>query len=375
MSQAFAPGLHIQSKYLVRKRRELPISGEMLVQEGDAVKADQVVARASLPGELLIARAAESLGIEPFEVMKGLRKSKGSAVRAGEVLVEHAGLFGLFHSRYRSPATGELEFITEKTGHLGIRLPSKQLERRAFISGTVHKIESDKSLLIETEASFVQGIFGIGGERVGKLHCLSVERDESLRVSCLPQEVQGMILLGGTAPDADFLREASTRGACGLICGAIDDKALRAYLGYDLGIALTGDEDVPMSLVITEGFGSLAMSERVLTTLKERDGSEASINGATQVRAGALRPEIIIPHQLRESSAAIDSSPSSGALEVGQRIRISRYPYFGKLARVVDLPADAQRIDTGASTRVLIAELEESNEQLAVPRANVEILS
>ena len=62
-----------------------------------------------------------------------------------------------------------------------------------------------------------------------------------------------------------------------------------------MGVAITGTEKLNTALIVTEGYGSIPMSEATFSLLKENDGKAASINGATQIRAGVIRPEIVIP--------------------------------------------------------------------------------
>ena len=111
MSRAFTPGLRIVSAATIHRIRELPVSGDILVSVGENVDATQIVARAELPGELFILRLAERMGIEPFEVMNGLKVKEGDAVTSGQELCVHAGLFGLFRTQFKSPETGVIEFV------------------------------------------------------------------------------------------------------------------------------------------------------------------------------------------------------------------------------------------------------------------------
>jgi len=124
-----------------------------------------------------------------------------------------------------------------------------------------------------------------------------------------------------------------------------------------------------MTLIVTEGLGAIGMSERVLRTLKRVDGEQASINGATQVRAGAQRPEIIAP--ARPGSVERPAAPRG--LEIGAQVRIIRVPWFGSMGTVVELPHALHTIETGASTRVLKVALSDGP-TVIVPRANVELL-
>lgn len=370
MATAFVPGLAVSPRSTLRRIRELPVRGEILVTLGQAVTADTIVARANLPGELHILRVAEKLGVEPFEVMKGLRVGIGDEVRMGDIICEHAGFFGIFKIRFVSSVSGKIELITERTGHIGVRGASKPVTVDAYIAGQVAEIHPGKGVTIATEAVWVQGIFGVGGERRGRLYGLPTRDDQAILPSDLPREARGMILFGGTRPSYETLKLAAERGAVGLIVGSVDDRALSEFLGYDIGIALTGDEDIPMTLVVTEGFGTIALNPRIRALLKRCEGKIASINGATQVRAGAVRPEIIVCDPLAPDGTG--ASRSDHGLCVGATVRIIRVPYFGARAVVSSLPNQAEMIETGAFARVLRAKLEDGSE-VTVPRANVEL--
>jgi hypothetical protein len=148
---------------------------------------------------------------------------------------------------------------------------------------------------------------------------------------------------------------------------------LQQYVGYDIGIALTGDEPVSMTLIVTEGFGAIEMNPVVLDLLSRCDGQPASINGATQVRAGASRPEIItVPGTA--AGAAVGEGGHSPGLTVGSRVRIIRVPYFGAQGVVVELPRELVQIETGASARVATIALDQGEKRVVVPRANLELM-
>jgi len=368
MSQLFSPGLRVSARTVVRKLRELTLPGTVTVAVGDTVSARDVVARAEQPGDLIVLRVAEQLGIEPHEVINGLAVQVGQRIESGMVICEHAGLFGLLRSRFASPVTGTVEFITPRTGHIAVRLAPRELQLDAYVDGRVIEVTPGKSVLIETHGALIQGIFGVGGERRGHLQVLPLGLGEELQERHVGGDLKGAILVGGTRPSGAALRRAAAAGAVGLIVGSIDDEALAEYLGYDLGIALTGDEAVPMTVIVTEGFGRIPMAERTHAILKDLDGLPASINGATQVRAGAIRPEIVVARP--DGGARVDSPPLG--LAVGSRIRIIRVPYFGEKGTIIELPAAAREIETGAVTRVLIARLDDGR-TVTVPRANIEL--
>jgi hypothetical protein len=123
--------------------------------------------------------------------------------------------------------------------------------------------------------------------------------------------------------------------------------------------------------VLTEGFGEIEMARKTFDLLSSLEGRNGSINGATQIRAGVIRPEIIVPHR-NGASTAIEE-PGGGELKIGSRIRIIREPYFGRLGAVTELPPELVKIETGALVRTLRAKLDDG-EAVVVPRANVELV-
>jgi hypothetical protein len=241
----------------------------------------------------------------------------------------------------------------------------------SYIPGTVSAIEGGTAVTISCRASLVQGIFGVGGERHGKLKILDVPPSTILRAEHIPENVAGCVLVGGTCPDYAALRKVIERGAAGLFTGSIKDQPLHELLGYELGLALTGDEDIPITLILSEGFGSLSLAPRILDLLKPLDGREVSLHGATQVRAGAVRPELIVP---LEADAAKDTAEvRAPSLETGRKVRIIRAPYFGEEATVSELPTGSEELESGVRTRVLKATLS-GGKVVTLPRANVELL-
>lgn len=364
---ALTPTLQVLSSTTLLRIRELPLPGEVLVSVGDVVEAEAIVAQAQLPGELLVVRTPERLGIEVFEAVMGLKVREGDVVEEGQLLCEHVGLFGLFRSCLNSPVSGIVDFFSKSTGHLGIRLASTTLRIKAYLPGTIVNVVEGSSVTIQSECAFVQGVFGVGGARYGKLHILEGSFDKVAEVADLPQDCSGLVLVGGTHARLSTLQEASRRGATGFITASIDDATLTGYIGHELGIALTGDEDVSMTVVITEGFGALGMSKRAQEVLIAGNGQRVSLNGATQVRAGAVRPEIILPVQPLGAIEAV-----SGALSVGRMVRVIRAPYFGEIGEIVDLPTEPQLLASGARARVAAVEL--GSAEVIIPRANLELI-
>jgi hypothetical protein len=372
MPTAYTPGLQVTEHTIIRKVRRLPLKGEVLVRVGDRVDADTVVARALLPGNIQAVRAAEGLGVAAGEVAGLLKKGVGDTVAAGELLAETKGFLGMFGTRLAAPVAGTIEYISPLTGTLGLREPAVPLNLTAYIDGAVEEVLPDEGVVVMAEGALVQGIFGVGGERRGALRTVAAGPDQGLDETRLTPDCAGCVLLGGATANVAHIRRAIEVGAVGLIVGAVSDAVLRAYLGYDIGVAITGQEDVPLTLILTEGFGQLAMAERTFRLLDGLQGRAASINGATQIRAGVIRPEIIVPE--RQATAADHPAEQESILEIGSRVRLIREPYFGRFAAVTALPAELHKIETEAMVRVAEVRLEDTGDTALVPRANVEII-
>jgi hypothetical protein len=75
--KAYTPGLKVVASCRHRCRRQLPLSGEVLVEVGERVGAQTVVARTNLPGAVLPVNLAQALGIEPSEVPQALQVARG----------------------------------------------------------------------------------------------------------------------------------------------------------------------------------------------------------------------------------------------------------------------------------------------------------
>ncbi|HAA50860.1 MAG TPA: hypothetical protein DCE43_14185, partial [Planctomycetaceae bacterium] len=172
----------------------------------------------------------------------------------------------------------------------------------------------------------------------------------------------------------DAVKRAIQIGAVAIVSGGLDDADLRDILGFDLGVAITGSERIGLTLIVTEGFGEIAMAERTHRLLTSHSGREASVNGTTQIRAGVMRPEIVIPLAADSASPESDNRATEGLLETNTPVRVIRDPYFGLIGRVADLPSEPQILGSESRARVLTV-TSADGETVVVPRANIEIIS
>ncbi len=371
MAHAYTPGLKVLAHTVLTKQRRLPLPGKILVSKGEKVAAEQVVASTNLPGNVQTLNVAGLLGILADEIEESMLKKTGSRIEKDEVIAQSKGLFGLFKSQVKSPIAGEVENISKITGQVILREPPIPVEVIAYIDGEVTEILKNEGVTIKTSGSFIQGIFGIGGETIGEIAMATDNPDHVLTEKEIDKSFEGKIIIGGSMVTFDALQKARKVGAKGVVVGGVEDQDLKKFMGYDIGVAITGSENVGITLIVTEGFGKLRMAERTFKLLKSLSGRRSSINGATQIRAGVMRPELIIP--LEKATSTKKASDMGTGLDVGMSVRIIREPHFGAIGKVVSLPVELTDIETEAHVRVLEVELD-NKEKVTLPRANVEII-
>ena len=124
-------------------------------------------------------------------------------------------------------------------------------------------------------------------------------------------------------------------------------------------------------MLLTEGFGSLPISEPAFELLHANMGREAMVSAETQTRWGARRPEIVIP--LRAEEAMPTDETLSQPLEVGARVRVLRAPHLGAIGEVLDLPTVAQVVESGARLPVAVVDLG-NGQAVKVPLGNLELI-
>jgi hypothetical protein len=370
-AHAYTPGLKVKRTTLVSKMRRLPILGEVFVKEGQVVNHDLIIAKTELSGEPDIIKASMLLNVEPEDVPRYMHKALGDTIEQGELIASYSALFGLIKKQIESPKTGTIESISDITGQIIIRGIPIPVEVDAYIPGKIVNVLPKEGATIETNAAFIQGIFGIGGENHGKIKIAVESPDDILTVDAITDKDKNAILVGGSLVTLDAIKKSVAMGVVCIVVGGIRHEDLTSFTKEEVGVAITGQEELGVTLIITEGFGKMRMSQATFDLLKDFEGYTASVNGETQIRAGVLRPEIIIPHEGVEEAASGEEL-SSGMVS-GTPVRIIRQPYFGAIGEVVRLPVELHQVESESHVRVLDVKLNDGS-IVTVPRANVEII-
>lgn len=372
-ARSYSPGLKVARRTTIHHKRVLPISGRILVDIDDIVTAKQVVAETFMPGDVIPVNLANLLSVPPADIPECCEVKEGDFIEAGDILGRTKGIFGLFKNECFCRDSGTVETISDVTGQIILRGPKHPVNVLAFLPGKVIEIIKDQGVVIKSEVSYVQGIFGIGGETFGRIRIATHSSEEILTADLISSDMKDSVIIGGARMTAEAIEKALDVGAAGIVSGGIDDEDLKEFLGYDLGVAITGSENLGLTMIITEGFGDIAMAERTFNLLHSYEGAEASINGTTQIRAGVIRPSISIPVDSAAPREKKEAVHTSGILEIGFPVRIIRDPYFGQIGKIHQLPSEPQVLASGSKARVLEV-LFSSGEPVTIPRANVELI-
>ena len=371
MAHSYTPGLKVLKKTVFKKERILPLKGDVLVKAGDSLKPDTIVASTNLPGNVQMPKVSNILNIDPKDVVEALKVKEGQSIKKGDLIAETSGIFGMFKSSVESPVDGTIESISQSTGRVVVREAPIPVEVDAYVKGVVDEVVENEGIVLSSNAAFIQGIFGIAGEKRGELALVSSSPSEELKADQISSEMEGKILIGGSFLSLEAYKKALSMNVAGIVVGGFNYYDLKAILGYNLGVAITGTEKLNTALIVTEGYGSIPMSEATYSLLKDNVGNAASINGATQIRAGVIRPEIVIP--LENSNTDNDSeSKMPEGIQEGSTVRVIRSPNFGKIGKVTSLPSELNKMES--ETMVRVAEINIDGSNFLIPRANLEMV-
>ncbi len=372
MAHAYTPGLKVLHETKINKERRLPLKGTVVVENGTTVQPDDIVAKTDLPGNVQMVNVANQLNIDADDVNDAMTVKVGSEVRKDDMIAETKGLFGMFKSNVTAPVDGTIEVISDTTGQVVIREAPIPVEIDAYMSGRIKEVIPEEGVVIESEGVFIQGIFGIGGESRGDLAVIVKDREEEITEALITSKLAGKIVVGGSFISLKAYKKAIQMKVAGVVVGGFNYFDLEDILGYTLGVAITGSEDLATSLILTEGYGKIRMGSQTFDLLKEHHGKFTSVNGATQIRAGVIRPEIVIPLSGDELKGDHKDAHASEGIQAGSLVRVIRAPYFGRMGKVVDLPSELRKMESETMVRVAIIEID--GENIEIPRANLEMV-
>jgi hypothetical protein len=304
----------VQRMVQIRRRRLLPIAGEVIAIEGQEVSPIQVVARTPRDTDYQIIPASEQLRLDPATLTDYLQVEPGAAIETGTLLLQKRGFPR--SKKLTSPVSGL--FLGTRNGRLILRQSPEWIELRAMIRGRVVRIVADRGVELEANGSLVEAVWGSGKEAYGNLKLATRTADAPLTSDMLTSETTNQILVVGHLNDGELFAQAEKNDLRGIVAGSIRADLLEAA------------EAVSFPVLITDGVGKQRMAAPIFQLFLQAEKKEATLFGQSSRNQ---RPEIIIP--LGGTAAA--SNISTEPLAVGQAVRILRAPYRNEVGEVVRL--------------------------------------
>jgi hypothetical protein len=254
---------------------------------------------------------AEDMGIKPKEMDKYLKYHEGDFVQKGQMIAQkttgstvndlinsviegksekHDGMSverSGKHFSFKSPATGYIKKIDFKTGEVTVQYKAKPFILRSFVNGEIIAVHKNIAADIRINGSYAYCLIGFGGENYGRMKMADRYGDISVTN-------EGEIVVFTRPVTKKTLEDAAKSRVKGIIAPSISNKDWVEFSGREIGVAITGKEEIGFTFMLTEGFGSKEMNKDYVEYFKENEGRTASINGRTRIRAGVIRPRILI---------------------------------------------------------------------------------
>jgi len=225
LAHAYTPGLKVSSQTIFRKERRLPLKGDVLVAVGDIIKAEDVVARTELPGNVQTMNVANKLSVLPEDIERHMTVKVGGWADKGKIIAETRTFFGLFKSQCKMPVGGTIESVSAITGQVIIRekaipvIPGEETAAKRRI----RRVE----------------VRGVGEE-------MAAELAERLPVEAGSEFQRSSIFSGIETLRRQFIRQ-------GRIQSVVDAEVVEAEDGEDEVVVIYRVLPGPVSTVVLEG--------------------------------------------------------------------------------------------------------------------------
>ncbi len=349
-----APVTHVLPLTTIRRKRVLPVFGQVLVRQGQKVIATDVIAEANLKPEHILLDVARGLGVSAEQAHQLIERQVGEFVDSGGIIANRGG--SLAARMVRAPSAGMIAAIGGGKVLLETETPPYQL--RAGMPGVVSQLMPDRGAVIETTGAWVQCVWGNGRMDTGQLHSLLEAPEDILTPDKMDVSLRGMVLLAGHANQIEALQTAADLPARGLILGSMSTNLVPTA------------SKMRFPIVVIEGFGHIPMNSTAFKLLTTNDTREVALNAERYDRFYGIRPEIIIP---LPASGDPPAPRDADIFAPGQQVRMLRAPYTSAIGTIASLRPGIVTFPSGV--RAPAAEIRlENGESALVPLANIEVL-
>lgn len=371
--------IRIEKDIVVRIKRTLKGTGKLKVAVGMQVSPDQIIGTANVSSGFRKINLSELLSSPPADVQKYLVKSLGQRIYRGELLAFKKGTIFGGRKLITSPTDGVLDFLNPQTGELKMTFLPKKSELPAGVFGIVEAIDEARGLVaIKAQVTRIHGMFGSGRLRDGILHVLS-KRDDLVNKSIITAQFDENILVGGSLIFKDAISSAISLGINGIITGGINAKDYKAMAGGHLTFPKKINNDIGVSIIVSEGFGSIPIGEDIFEVLSAYEGKFVSIDGNSAIldlpSFESKSLENIKKVQLPPSEPEQKfTGGGEGLIEAksGTRVRIIGNSFLGEEGKILSIDRSLTLLPSGI--HAYLATIETKRRKIQIPIANIEAI-
>lgn len=369
--------IRVEKDIIRRVTRSLKGAGRFSVVPNQQISPEEIIGKAIVSAGFRTINLALLLGVSPKEVTKYLTRKLGERIYKGELLAFKKGGIITGKKEVISPSDGVLDFINSKSGELKINFLPKEIKLLAGVYGIVEEVDQERGrVVIRTQVSSIHGVLGSGRSRDGILTILNKE-DSLINKNNIDLNHEGQVLVGGCFFFKDAITSAISNGVSGIISGGINASDYRAIAGGRLIFPQKLGNDIGISLVICEGFGSVPIGEDIFTLLKEYsgrfvfiDGNNALINLPSYESSSLVKVKNTCLAKIEESKIAFAAFDAE--LKPGVRVRVIGNSYMGEQGKMIVVDSSLTTLTSGIKT--FLATVETSGRKVQVPVANLEII-
>ncbi len=337
----------------IQRLRQLPCPGEVLVEPGDQLEPDDLVARCASEERVLALDLARDLQVPVEDVPRYLLVHPGQRIEPGAVI---AARRRPLRPMLRVRAGEQGVVIGEQEGSLFLRAAADYQQLRAYIPGEVSEVYPERGVLMQSSGHVLHGIWGAGREAAGLLSLEVADASAPLAWHRVTERHYGMVLAAGVLQSAVALRRAAQYGVAGIIAGSLHPDLRQAC------------RDAPFPVVITEGMGRIPMTAPAFALLQQYHGSRVVLAGDSRLTASG--PELIIPESVGSQGASLAALQTPG---IGSLVRLTGFAHMGAVGEIVSMPEEPQFSPAGESIRGAWVRLADRR-MVFVPLENLEML-
>ena len=337
----------------IRRERLLPLRGEVLVNDGQEVHPEDLVAQASLPGKFYLVDIARGLDVDPRDAEKFLVREPGEYLLEDDVIAQ---VWGAFHRLVRAPVSGR--FAAFHQGHALLEIERASIQVQAGIIGVVEAVIPEYGAIIATNGLLVQGVWGNGRIGSGGLNVVEAAWSAPLDASMLKNAEQGQVLAVGQCSGADTLAPLGELELAGLIAGSLAPDLIPAAMALSIPI------------IVLQGFGPLPTDKSLFELLNPLAGEVVCLHAAPTNRLTGERPEVIIP---QPGEAVAEDPGLRGELRLGQRVRLCSGKANGQTGKVLAFVDETPLFESGLQLSAVVVALDDG-ERITTPQQNLVIL-